>query len=533
MTATPASHGSRVLLADPLASEGLEILRQAGLELVELADDDRARLTEVLEDFDAVVVRSRTKLAREHLEGNERLKVIARAGVGIDNIDLAAATDRGILVVNAPTANLLSATEHTFALMLALARNVAAADASIKRGEWDRKRYVGVELKGKTLGVVGFGRIGQGVAARAQAFGMEVVAHDPYLDATVAERLGVKMAELDDLLAGADVVTLHVPLTDATRRLIGAAELERMQSGAMLVNCARGGIVDEAALVEALDAGHLAGAALDVFEVEPPEQGELTQHPKVVATPHIGAQTAEAQERIAQQTAEMLIAALDGSLAVTAVNLPFRPAGPQGAPYLHLAERLGHLASTLLNRPVARVQVDLWGVDEALEVPAAVAALKGVLTSILGGAVNFVNAERIAAGRGIEVVRATHAEGIEYPRLVGVSLAGEDRAVELRGTVLPDGSSRVVAVDGFRLEFQPEGKLLMLANRDVPGVVGKLGALLGKAGVNIADIHLARDSNERARAVIRVDQTPGGEVLTELAALPEVMAVQLVEVESE
>lgn len=522
----------RVLLADPLAAEGLEILRHAGLELVELADDDRPRLAEVLADFDAVIVRSRTKLTREHLEANERLKIIARAGVGIDNIDLAAATERGILVVNAPTANLLSATEHTFALMLALARNVAAADASIKRGEWDRKGYVGVELKGKTLGVVGFGRIGQGVATRAQAFGMQVIAHDPYLDAAVAKRLGVEMADLDALLAAADVVTLHVPLTDVTRGLIGSAQLARMKPEAMLVNCARGGIVDEEALVKALDDGRLAGAALDVFEVEPPQRSELTGHARVVATPHIGAQTAEAQERIAQQTAEMLIAALDGSLAVTAVNLPFRPAGPQGAPYLHLAERLGHLASALLGRPVRRAQIDLWGVDETLEVPAAVAAVKGVLTSILGGAVNFVNAERIAADRGIEVVRASHAEGLEFPHLVGVTLGGDDRRVELRGTVLPDGSLRVVAVDGFRLEFQPEGKLLILANRDVPGVVGKLGALLGKAGVNIADIHLARDS-EAARAVIRVDQTPSGAVLEELACLPEVLGVQLVEVEAE
>lgn len=523
----------RVLLADPLATEGLEILQRAGLELVELKDDERPRLAEILGDFDAVVVRSRTKLEREHLEAGERLKVVARAGVGIDNIDLAAATERGILVVNAPTANLLSATEHTFALMLGLARNLAPADASIKRGEWDRKSYVGRELEGKTLGVIGFGRIGQGVAVRAQAFGMEVVAHDPYLDAAVAERLGVDMVELDDLLAGADLVTLHVPLTAATRGLIGGTEMQRMKGGAMLVNCARGGIVDERALVAALDSGHLAGAALDVFEVEPPERPELTRHPRVLTTPHIGAQTAEAQERIAQQTAEMLIAALEGSLAVTAVNLPFRPAGPQGAPYLHLAERLGHLASALLNRPVSRAQVDLWGMDEVLEVPAAVAALKGLLTSILGGAVNFVNAESIAASRGIEVVRATHAEGFEFPRLVGVRLQGEDRDVELRGTVLPDGSSRVVAMDGFRLEFQPEGKLVMLANRDVPGVVGKVGMLLGKAGVNIADIHLARDGNEGARAVIRVDQTPSAEVLSELAELPEIMSVQLVELESE
>ncbi len=523
----------RVLLADPLAEEGLEALRTADLDLVQLQDQDRPQLAELLQGFDAVVVRSRTKLTREHLQRAGRLKVIARAGVGIDNIDIAAATERGILVINAPTANLLSATEHTLALILGLVRNIAAADASMKRGAWDRKGYVGIELKGKTLGVVGFGRIGQGVASRAQAFGMEIVAYDPFLDAAVGERLGVRLAEMDQVLELADIVTVHVPLTDATRGLIGKPQLASMKSGAMLVNCARGGIVDELELVAALDSGHLAGAALDVFAVEPPESPELTTHSKVLTTPHIGAQTAEAQERIAQQTAEMLLAALDGSLAVTAVNLPFRPAGPQGEPFLRLAERLGSLALAMLNRPVQRLQVDLWGIDDALRVPVTVAALKGVLTAILGGAVNYVNAERIANSRGIEVVRATHSEGAEYPHLVGVSLAGDDRSVDLRGTVLADGRPRVVAVDGFQLEFRPQGKLLVLANYDVPGVVGKIGVLLGRAGVNIADIHLARRNDEGARAVIRVDQTPSPATLAELAALAEVRSVELVEMDLE
>jgi len=331
----------------------------------------------------------------------------------------------------------------------------------------------------------------------------------------------------------ADIVTLHVPLTDATRKLIGKQQLELMKPGSMLINCARGGIVDELELVAALDDGHLAGAAIDVFAVEPPQTPQLTTHSKVLTTPHIGAQTSEAQERIALQTAEMLLAALNGSLAVTAVNLPFRPAGPKGEPFLRLAERLGNLASAMLNRPVHRLQVDLWGIDETLRVPAAVAAVKGVLTPILGGAVNFVNAERIANSRGIEVVRATHSEGLEYPHLVGVTLAGEERTVDLRGTILADGRPRVVAVDRFQLEFRPQGKLLILDNRDVPGVVGKIGVLLGQAGVNIADIHLARRNDEGARAVIRVDQTPSSETLAELAALAEVRSVELVDVDLE
>lgn len=299
----------------------------------------------------------------------------------------------------------------------------------------------------------------------------------------------------------------------------------------MVVNCARGGTVDDGALLAALESGRIAGAALDVFEKEPPESFELIRHPRVVCTPHIGAQTREAQERVGTQTARMLLAALEGSLAISAVNLPFASAGTRGEPYLALAERLGLLASALQGGSIQSLQVDLWGVDESLQPSVAIAAVKGVLTPFLGEGVNYVNAERVAAGRGIQVVRASHRHAGEYPHLIGVRVTGESGETELAGTIFGESDPRVVNIESYRLEFRPEGKLLVLQNRDVPGVVGKVGTLLGEAGANIADIHLARESESEAMAVIRLDQQPSPEVLAALGALPEVARVRLVELD--
>ncbi|HEX6203432.1 MAG TPA: hydroxyacid dehydrogenase, partial [Thermoanaerobaculia bacterium] len=312
----------RILIADPIDALGRRILEESGAEVHQVTDEERPRLGELIAGFDALVVRSMTKVTRELLAAADRLRVIGRAGIGVDNVDVAAATERGILVVNAPTANVLSATEHTFALLLALARKVPAADRSMKAETWDRKSFTGSELHGKTLGVIGFGRIGQGVARRARAFEMSVVAYDPFLDKAAARRLEVELLPLDELLARADAVTLHTPLTEQTKDLLDAGRIARMKPGALLVNAGRGGTVDEAALLAALDEGRLGGAALDVFAAEPPTDWALARHPAVVATPHIGAQTREAQERIATETSEMVLAALAGSLAVTAVNLP-------------------------------------------------------------------------------------------------------------------------------------------------------------------------------------------------------------------
>jgi D-3-phosphoglycerate dehydrogenase / 2-oxoglutarate reductase len=523
----------RILIADPIDEAGLTVLRDSGHQVREVGPDDKDRLAELLPGHDALVVRSATTVTAELLDAGTDLKVVGRAGIGVDNVDVAAATERGILVVNAPTANVLSATEHTFALLLALARKVPAAHASLTAERWERKKFVGIELQGKTLGVVGFGRIGQRVAARGRAFEMKVVAHDPHLDPAVARRLEVEMLPLDDVLARADVVTLHTPLTDATRNLIGAAELRRMKPGALLVNCGRGGTLDEAALLAALEAGRLAGAALDVFSQEPPTDFALIHHPAVVVTPHIGAQTREAQERIATETAHMLLAALDGSLSVTAVNLPFASTGTRGEPYLALGEQIGRLAGQLLGGPLSRLEVDLWGIDESLRRPLTIAVAKGVLAPMVGEAVNYVNAERVAENRGIEVVSSVHSRAADYPHLVGVRLSGggggEDR-VELAGALFADHDARIVRFAGFRLEFRPAGILLVLRNADVPGVIGRFGTLLGEAGVNIADIHLARrEGDPDALAVLRLDAAPRRQVLDALRALDEVREAVVVD----
>lgn len=520
----------RILIADPIQEVGLDLLRQSGAEVRFVEPEEKPRLAELLPGYDALVVRSGTTVTAELLEAGKDLKVVGRAGIGVDNVDVAAATERGILVVNAPTANVVSATEHTFALLLALARKVTLADASMRSEAWERKKFVGLELQGKTLGVVGFGRIGQRVAARAQAFEMKVVAFDPYLDPSVARRLDIELLPLDEVLSRADVITLHTPLTDATRNLIDAEKLALMRDGALLINCGRGGTVDEEALLAALESGKLAGAALDVFSQEPPEDYALSQHPRVVTTPHIGAQTREAQERIATETAKMVLAALDGSLAVTAVNLPFAATGTRGEPFMALAEQLGHLAGELAEGALRKVQVDLWGVDDALRRSLAVAVVKGALSPVVGDGVNYVNAERVAESRGVELVTSAHSQATDYPHLVGVTLETEAGTVELAGTLIGDRDPRVVRFAGFRLEFRPEGVLLVLRNADVPGVVGKLGNLLGAAGVNIADIHLARrDGVPGALAVLRLDTVPEPAVLDNLRALDEVSEARVVD----
>jgi D-3-phosphoglycerate dehydrogenase len=525
----------RILIADSLDPAGLELLQKAGVEIHQLQKEERDRLPEILVDFDALIVRSTTRVTADLLRAGKRLKVVGRAGIGVDNVDVAAATQLGILVVNAPTANLVSATEHTFALLLSLARRVPAADASMKAGEWNRK-LTGVELQGKTLGIVGFGRIGQRVADRGRGFAMEIVAYDPFLDPAAARKLQVELLPLEDLLRRSDMVTLHTPLSPETRNLIGRERLALMKKGALLVNCARGGIVDEEALLEALESGLLGGAALDVFAEEPPTDLRLVRHPKVVATPHLGAQTHEAQERISRETAEMVLAALAGSMAVAAVNLPFRPAGGRMEPYLALGEKLGRMAGLLLGTAPQRLEVDSWGIEEAFRVPVTVAAIKGVLLPFLGEGVNYVNAELIAEERGIEVVRSTHRAPGDYPHLVGVSLSGGGRSVELDGTLFGERDPRVIRFGGYPLEFRPEGKLLFLENRDVPGAVGKIGALLAENGVNIADIHLARrpvgDKGElEALAVLRIDQNATDELMSQLAALPVVRTARRVDLD--
>ncbi|MEM8993624.1 MAG: phosphoglycerate dehydrogenase [Acidobacteriota bacterium] len=516
----------RILVSDPLEKTGLAMLRESGHQVDELTAEDKHRLPEILPEYDALVVRSGTQVTAELLKKGTSLKVVGRAGIGVDNVDTKAATQLGILVVNAPTANLISATEHTFALLLAVARNVTKADADLRSGQWNRKKWVGAELQGKTLGIIGYGRIGQQVARRARAFDMKIVAYDPFLSDEVVRRAEAEPMELDAMLGVADVVTLHVPLTDETRDILNAERLPKMKEGAVLINCARGGTVDEDALYELLESGHIAGAGLDVFAQEPPEDYRLARHPRVVATPHLGAQTQEAQVRISTQTARMVVAALGGSLEVSAVNLPFRPAGSGGTPWLRLGEKLGRLASSLADGELRRVEVLLHGVEESLHVPVSVAAIKGALTRSMGEGVNYVNAESIAVDRGVEIRRVVAEGQTGYPNQLQVRLVTEERTVTAAGTLFEDGDGRVVSLDGYRLEFRPKGSLLVVRNEDIPGVVGQLGTVLGDARINIAEIHLARErstDDRQALAVVRLDHSVAPDVLDRVRSLPAVI----------
>lgn len=519
----------RIVVSDDLQTSGIDALREQGAEVVLL--EDRAQLPDVIGEFDALIVRSATKVTGELMEkGLPRLKVVGRAGIGVDNIDIPKATELGILVVNSPTANMMSATEHTFALMLAVSRMVPAADARLKSGVWDRKSFVGQELQGKTLGIIGLGQIGKAVAERARAFGMKVLAFDPFLDAEAARRLGVELRKLDAMLPECDVITFHTPLTDQTRNLLDEQRIATLKPGVLVINCGRGGVIDEDALLAAIVSGHVGGAGLDVFAQEPPVDRTLVEHPRVVATPHIGASTHEAQDRIGTQIAEMVMGALKGSLEIAAVNLPFRPAGGDSGPWLMLADKLGRLASSISSGGLRRVQIDFHGIDEAQHVPLTVAAVKGTLAPFLGEKVNYVNAEHQAADRGIEVVRASHASASDYAKLISVTVEADGGSVKVAGTLYGDGDPRVVQVVGFRLEFKPGGRMLILRNDDVPGFVGRLGTMLGAAGVNIADIHLARNpGTSDALAVLRLDQTPAADLLDALHGLEEVRSTWVIE----
>src|SRR5438552_8235375 len=394
------------------------------------------------------------------------------------------------------------------AMLLALCRNIPEAHASVKRGEWVRSKFMGVELSGKTLGIIGLGRIGTRVAARARAFEMRVIAYDPYIPPTVFEKAGAERVALDDLLARADVITVHTPLSDETRGMLGAAEIAKMKDGVLALNIARGGIWDESALADALAGGKVAGAAIDVYVHEPPPKDHpLTSLNNVVVSPHIGANTIEAQDRVAVQTSEMVVDALRGSIFVSAVNLPFEGmADADAAPLINLAEKLGLFSAQIINGPVTRAAIELWGIEERLLKILSVASLKGVLTPHLAESVNFVNAEQIAQNRGIAISATTHPVPLDYNNLVTFRAASEREETCVSATLFSEKNQRIVSVNNFRVEFKPEGNLIYVINKYVPGVVGKVGTILGDREINIAEYNLARKaSGGKAMAIINVD----------------------------
>jgi D-3-phosphoglycerate dehydrogenase / 2-oxoglutarate reductase len=527
----------RVLIADAISAEGLAPLSADDrFELVErtgLSGDDLAR---AIEGMHAVIVRSSTRITRDALKYADRLQVIGRAGVGVDNIDVAAATARGVAVLNAPSGNTISAAELTFALILACVRRIPAADRSMKAGAWDRKKFTGSELYGKVLGLVGAGRIGGEVARRARAFDMRVCAYDPYLTEERAASLDVELCELRTLLARADVVSVHVPLTTGTEGMIGAAELALMKRGAVLVNAARGGVIDEAALADAVRSGQLGGAGLDVFASEPlPTDHPLRSLDGVVLTPHLGAATEEAQHNVALEIADAVRAALaDGDLT-RAVNAPAIGGEEMRRlrPLLQLADRLGRIAAALAAGAAEQLIVRYSGPDEVVVRPIAASAVAGALRHVVGaGAVNLVNAVHVAEARGVTVERSRVGTHGPYEEFIEVRLRTERGESRVAGAVVAGRHPRIVRIDRFRIVVRPRGSLVILRNRDVPGVIGRVGTLLGAAGINIAEYHQARlQAGAEALAAISVDGTVSDQIMAALAALPEVLTVAQVELD--
>ena len=523
----------RVLVADALQAVGVDALRKHGLEVDVAGSLDEAALIARIGEYEGLIVRSATRVSRAALAAASRLEVIGRAGAGVDTIDVDAATERGVIVMNTPGGNTTAVAEHTLALLLALARRVTVADAALKAGRWEKNRLQGVELLGKTLGILGLGRIGAEVARRALGFRMQVLAYDPYLTREAAERLGVSSVELDELLTRSDFITIHTPLTGDTRHLIGDAELARMKPRVRLINCARGGIIDEAALARGLASGQVGGAGIDVFEQEPPPADHpLLRFEQVVVTPHLGAATDEAQSAVALAIADQVADVLVRGVVSNAVNLPSMDAETlrEQGPYAGLAAAMGRFLAQMAEGRMAEARLTFAGdVSGRPTAALTLAFLRGVLGTILAEHVTDVNAMLIAKGRGLRVSETSTSESGGYSSLLTAELR-TDRGVSSVAGTLFHREPRFVAIDGFALEAVPHGFMLVFANQDVPGVVGRIGTLCGRYGINIAGMQLGRERRGgRAVSILNLDDAMPPAALEEIRAMPDIVSARLVQ----
>ncbi|HTL71383.1 MAG TPA: phosphoglycerate dehydrogenase [Candidatus Eisenbacteria bacterium] len=524
----------RVLVCDDLAEEGLSLFRNQKNITVDVKTKlPLAELKKEIAESDACVVRSGTQITREVIEAaGDRLKAIGRAGVGLDNVDVEAASKKGIVVINTPGGNTISAAEHAFSLLMAMARNIAQADASMRRGEWERKKFTGHELYGKTLGIAGLGRIGSEVAKRAQAFGMRVVAYDPFLRAEKAQQIGVEVMTLEELFTVSDFITLHMPLTAENKNMIGEKELQKMKKTVGIINCARGGLIDEAALAKAIQEKRIAGAALDVFENEPPKGSPLLALPQVVLTPHLGASTEEAQVAVAVDVAQSIIDFFAGKGTKNAVNVP--TVDPevlvQIQPYIRLAEKIGCLLAQLIEGQIRQVDIEYAGaVAEYDTTPVTVAVVKGLLSSILAESVNYVNASFLAKERGIKITESKSSTATQYANRIHVTLQTDKKTTGVSGTAFTRDDIRIVMIEGFDAEVVPEGYILMITNRDVPGIVGQIGTLLGKNNVNIAGMTNGRDrKGGQAKTLLKIDSPVSDALLDEIKKAGNILDAKLI-----
>jgi len=511
---------AKVLVSDPIDQAGIDILSQVATVDVKIGLTPE-QFVQAIPEYDALMIRSGSRITKEIIEAGHQLKIIGRAGVGVDNVDVPAATRQGIVVVNSPEGNTIAAAEHAIAMMLALSRYIPDANASVKRGEWDRKTFVGAEVYKKTLGVVGLGKIGSHVATAAKAMGMKLLAYDPFISTERAEQLGCRLVEIDILLQEADYITLHIPKTPETTHLINAEAIAKMKPNARIVNCARGGIIDEAALAEALKAGKIAGAALDVFEEEPLKESPLKSLGKeIILTPHLGASTTEAQVNVAIDVAEQIRDVLLGLPARSAVNIPGLSPDilEELTPYMQLAETLGNLVGQLAGGRVDLLNVKLQGeLATNKSQPLVVAALKGLLSQALRERVNYVNASVEAKERGIRIIETRDAAVRDYAGSLHLSAKGSMGEHSVTGALLGDGEIRITNIDDFPINIPPSSHMLFTLHRDMPGIIGKLGSLLGSFNVNIASMQVGRKI-VRGDAVMVLsldDPLPDG-ILTEI-----------------
>jgi D-3-phosphoglycerate dehydrogenase len=524
----------KILISDKLSQQGLELLQQESSWQVDAKTNlTPSQLLEIIGEYDALLVRSNTRVTWEVIQAARNLKVIGRAGTGVDNINLEAATNKGIVVMNAPGGNSISVAELTMGLMLAMARAVPQASVSTKEGKWDKKDLTGVELKDKTLGVVGFGKIGMEVAKRARAFQMNLLVYDPYVSERLAQDLNVKLVSLDELFAGSDLVTLHVPLVEATRHLISAETIAKMRTGVRIINTARGELINEADLAAGLDSGKVAGAALDVLSEEPPPAGNpLLQHPKVIVTPHIAASTAEAQEIVGVEIAEQVRGFLKDGIIRNAVNFPsvsfdeYKKIGP----FLRLGENLGSFISQICDGRLSEVGIRYYGETVGINTHLiASSIIMGILEPILGDGVNLINARKQLDERGILLIESRSNRVRSYSNLISVRVKTEVREEWIEGTILSQDNTRLVSVDGIDIEAPLHGSILFIRNNDTPGVIGQIGTLLGNNQINIANFALGRGENHHAVGVVNVDSQISEELLQQIRGCPSIRFARVVQ----
>src|SRR6201991_4773606 len=522
----------KVLISDALSPAAVQIFKDRGVE-VDFQPNlgkDKEKLAEIIGNYDGLAIRSATKATAKIIEKATRLKVIGRAGIGVDNVEIPAATAKGIIVMNTPFGNSTTTAEHAITLMLALAREIPQADASTQAGKWEKNRFMGVEITNKTLGVIGCGNIGSLVAHRAQGLHMRVIAFDPFLSPDRARDLGVEKVELPELFKRADFITLHTPLTDKTKNIIDAASIATMKKGVRIINCARGGLVDEAALRAALDSGHVAGAAFDVFTEEPATQNPLFGHPNVVCTPHLGAATMEAQENVALQIAEQMSDYLLRGAITNAVNFPSITAeeAPRLKPFVTLAEKLGSFAGQLTETGIKKVQLSYDGEVARMNTRAlSSAAIAGLLRPMLQD-VNVVSAPGVAKERGIVVEETTREGDCDYESLITVTVETERQSRKVSGTVFADGRPRIVNIKGIRMDAEFGPSMIYITNLAKPGFIGTFSSTLGEAGINIATFHVGREApGGNAIALIEIDGEMPADVLAKVRALPQVQQAKV------